>query len=111
MWANFRAEQVFRVDPLHMFRSGLHWVLSLLSGGFLLSPPKSMLDNTPAARAARDAASTGRGVRTSIERGHLRALALCATSYVTGQSVAFYDGRDTIQRLGARAARRAGARR
>src|SRR6202007_1927900 len=32
VWANFRASQVFRVDPLHMFRSGCHWGLSLLSG-------------------------------------------------------------------------------
>src|SRR5262245_61905477 len=25
VWANFQASQVFRVDPLHMFRSGCHW--------------------------------------------------------------------------------------
>jgi NTE family protein len=96
VWANFRADQVFRVDPLFMLRSGIHWVLSLVTGGFLLSPPKSMLDNSP----LRELLSTRvdwRGVRRSIDRGHLRALALCATSYVTGQSVAFYDGRDSLQ--------------
>ncbi len=108
VWANFRANQVFRVDPLHMFRSGCHWGLSLLSGGFLLSPPKSMLDNSPL-RELLSRSVDWSGVRTSIERGHLRALALCATSYVTGQSVAFYDGRDNIeewarvQRIGRRA--------
>jgi NTE family protein len=108
VWANFRASQVFRVDPLHMFRAGCHWVLSLLSGGLLLSPPKSMLDNTPL-REMLARRIDWSGVHTSIERGHLRALALCATSYVTGQSVAFYDGRDTIrewarvQRVGRRA--------
>src|SRR5689334_24526808 len=47
VWAHFRAGQVFRVDPWHMLRSGVHWMLSLLSGGLLLSPPKSMLDNSP----------------------------------------------------------------
>src|ERR671936_1481401 len=47
VWANFHAEQVFRVDPAYMCRSGLHWILSLISGGFLLSPPKSMLNNAP----------------------------------------------------------------
>src|SRR5580700_9764050 len=26
VWANFRAEQVFRVDPWSMLRSGLHWL-------------------------------------------------------------------------------------
>ena len=108
VWANFRASQVFRVDPLHMFRAGCHWALSLLSGGLLLSPPKSMLDNSPLRELLARSVDWS-GVHTSIERGHLRALALCATSYVTGQSVAFYDGRETIkdwarvQRVGRRA--------
>lgn len=96
VWSNFHAGQVFRVDPMHMFRSGVHWVLSLLSGGFLLSPPKSMLDNSPL-RELLTKHVDWRGVRTSIERGHLRALALCATSYVTGQSVAFFDGKDSVR--------------
>jgi len=48
------------------------------------------------------------GIRRSIARGHLRALALCSTSYATGRSVAFYDGVDSIadwarvQRVGCR---------
>ncbi len=108
VWSNFRSDQVFRVDPLHMCRSGVHWVLSLLSGGFLLSPPQSMLDNSPL-RELLSKHVDWRGVRTSIERGHLRALALCATSYVTGQSVAFFDAKDSVrdwarvQRVGRRA--------
>jgi NTE family protein len=96
VWANFRAEQVFRVDPGHMLRAGLHWLLSLVSGGILVAPPKSMLDNSP----LRELLSTHvdwPGVRRSIERGHLRALALCATSYASGHSVAFYDGVPAIK--------------
>ncbi|HEU4626047.1 MAG TPA: patatin-like phospholipase family protein [Steroidobacteraceae bacterium] len=108
VWAHFHASQVFRVDPVHMIRSGAHWILSLLSGGILLLPPKSILDNSPL-RELLSKKVDFRGVRKNIERNHLRALALCATSYVTGQSVAFYDGHDTlkdwsrVQRLGRRA--------
>src|SRR5215470_8870194 len=47
VWANFRSGQVFHVDKQHMLRAGAHWVLALISGGMVLSPPKSMLDNTP----------------------------------------------------------------
>src|SRR5580658_5226707 len=47
VWANFRSDQVFHVDTPHMLRAGAHWVLSLMSGGLVLSPPKSLLDNTP----------------------------------------------------------------
>jgi NTE family protein len=108
VWANFHSDQVFHVDPVHMLRAGLHWVLALVSGGVMLSPPKSMLDNSPL-RELLGVHVDCAGIRRSIARGHLRAFALCATSYVTGNSVAFYDGVDSIkdwsrvQRLGRRA--------
>ena len=108
VWSNFHSEQVFHVDPVHMVRAGLHWVLALVSGGILLSPPKSMLDNSPL-RELLGVHVDCAGIRRSIARGHLRAFALCATSYATGHSVAFYDGVESIkdwsrvQRLGRRA--------
>src|ERR1700742_4503941 len=27
VWSNFRSEQVFHVDPIHMARAGMHWIL------------------------------------------------------------------------------------
>jgi NTE family protein len=96
VWGNFRAEQVFRVDPWSMLRSGLHWLLSLVSGGTVVAPPKSMLNNTPL-RELLTARVDWHGVRRSIDRGHLRALALCATSYASGLSVAFYDSVESIK--------------
>jgi NTE family protein len=107
VWANFRSEQVFHVDPVHMVRAGVHWVLALVSGGLVLTPPKSLLDNSPL-RELLGIHVDCAGIRRSIARGHLRALALCSTSYVTGQSVAFYDGVDSctdwarVQRCGRR---------
>jgi NTE family protein len=107
VWANFHSDQVFHVDPVHMLRAGLHWVLALVSGGVLLSPPKAMLDNSPL-RELLAAHVDCAGIRRSIARGHLRAFALCSTSYASGHSVAFYDGVDSIkdwsrvQRLGRR---------
>ncbi|HVW68020.1 MAG TPA: patatin-like phospholipase family protein [Steroidobacteraceae bacterium] len=107
VWASFHSDQVFHVDPVHMLRAGLHWVLALVSGGFVLSPPKAMLDNSP----LRDLLGVHvdcAGIRRSIARGHLRAFALCSTSYATGHSVAFYEGVESIrdwsrvQRLGRR---------
>jgi len=107
VWANFRSGQVFHVDSRHMLRAGAHWVLALVSGGMVLSPPKSLLDNAPL-RELLGVHVDCSGIRRSIARGHLRAFALCATSYSTGNSVAFYDGIDSIrdwsrvQRLGCR---------
>jgi NTE family protein len=109
VWANFRVSQVFRVDSLQMLRDGMHWMLALATGGLVLTPPRSVLDNSPL-RELLGAQVQWSGVRRSIERGHLRAVGLCATSYATGQSVAFYDGEDDIadwartQRVGRRTA-------
>ncbi len=107
VWANFRSEQVFHVDKGHMLRAGAHWVLALVSGGLVLAPPKSMLDNSPL-RELLGVHVDCDGIRRSIARGHLRAFALCSTSYSTGRSVAFFDGVDSIrdwsrvQRIGCR---------
>jgi len=70
-------------------------VLALVSGGLVLSPPKSLLDNTPLRQLLGIHVDCA-GVRRSIARGHLNALALCSTSYGTGRSVAFYDGIESI---------------
>jgi len=96
VWANFRSEQVFHVDAPHMLRAGAHWVLALMSGGLVLSPPKSLLDNTPLRELLHRHVDCA-GVRRSIARGHLHAFALCSTSYVSGQSVAFFDGVESIR--------------
>ncbi len=107
VWANFRSGQVFHVDTGHMLRAGAHWILALLSGGLVLAPPKSILDNSPLRELLATHVDCA-GIRRSISRGHLRAFALCATSYSTGHSVAFYDGIESIgdwsrvQRVGRR---------
>lgn len=91
VWSNFRTDQVFYVDGPHMARSAVHWILALLSSGLVLSPPRSLLDTSPL-RALLGGEADCSGIRRSIVRGHLRACALCATSYLSGQSVAFFDG-------------------
>jgi NTE family protein len=96
VWSRFRSEQVFQVDPIHMLRSGLHWILALASGGLVLAPPKSMLDNSPL-RELLGLHIDFTGVRRSIARGHLQAFAICATSYLTGTNVTFYDAHPSIK--------------
>jgi NTE family protein len=91
VWANFRVGQIFHVSRRKMLRAGMHWILSLLSGGLLLRMPRSLFDNAPLrellAREVR-----WRGVGRNIQAGHLDALALCATGYGTARSVAFFEG-------------------
>jgi NTE family protein len=91
VWAHFHVQQVFRVDAASMLRSGMHWGLSLMSGGLLLPPPLALFDNSPL-RSLLAGHLEWPGLQSSIDAGHLRALALCATSYSSASSVAFFQG-------------------
>ena len=91
VWAQFRVAEVFRADAASMLRSGLHWGLSLLSGGLLLPAPRALFDNAPL-RALLERSIHWDHLRTSLRRGSVRALALCATSYTSAGSVAFFEG-------------------
>jgi NTE family protein len=92
VWANFHVDHIFHVGRRKMLRSGLHWALSLLSGGLLLSPPRSLFDNEPL-RQLLEREVPWRGVGRSIRTGRLDALALCCTGYGTARSVAFFQAR------------------
>src|SRR5665213_1382109 len=95
VWAHFHVPQVFRVDAPSMLRSGLHWMLSLLSGGLLLSPPQSLFDNSPL-RELLAAQIDWRNLQRCIDGGFVRALALCATSYSSAASVAFFQAANDL---------------
>ena len=109
VWSNFRVHHVFRADALSMLRSGLHWALSLSTGGLLLPPPRALFDNAPL-RHLLQRRINWRHLQRSVEGGHLKALALCATSYTSATSVAFFQGESGLtewsrqQRLGRRCA-------
>ena len=95
VWANFRVSQVFKVDTGHMLIAGARWLTALVTGGVAATTPHSMLDNSPL-RELLTTRIDWAGVRTSIQRGHLRGLALSSTCYQSGQSIAFFDGVDRI---------------
>jgi NTE family protein len=94
VWANFHVNQVFRSDARAMLQAGARWMGSLLTGG-VVGPPKSLLDNSPL-RTLLSHVTDFDAVRVNVAQGHLRALALCATSYFTARSVSFFEAETTI---------------
>ncbi len=96
VWSQFHVDQVLKADAISMLRSGLHWGLSLVSGGLLLPPPPAMFDNSPL-RALLQRHIRWERLQTSVRRGALKALALCATSYTSAASVAFFDGATRVE--------------
>ena len=96
VWGHFRCHHVYKTDHLTMLRSSLHWLASIVLGGWLVGTPKSLLDNSP----LRDLLSSTMHfprVQDAIEAGHLDALAITAAGYATARSTSFYEARPEQQ--------------
>jgi NTE family protein len=108
VWRDFRVHHVFRADPWSMLKSGMHWMLALLTGGWLMHPPYAMFDNTPLWDLLR-AQLDFDGIPRSLYKRHLEAIGVCATCYADADSVTFYASSSEIEpwarvfRKGARA--------
>ena len=100
VWENFQAEQVYRADSLGVIRSGAQW-LTMLSVGWLVTRwrrarPKSLLDNSPLADLLSRTVPLERLDRL-LEQGHLKALAVTASSYTSGDHFTFYQSAQRMQ--------------
>lgn len=99
MWSNLRIDEVFRVDGRNLLWRGVRWGTRMISGGSSPLPPaKSLVDTKPLRELLERelGASDGpiEGINTSLRSGWLRAFALTASSYTTGQSITWVQTRD-----------------
>jgi len=100
LWLSIVPERVFDVNPGGLLANVFRWGSRLLSGG--LGKHESMrglVETTPLRSFLRTSlASTESdritGIEENIASGRLRAIALSATSYSTGQSVTWVQGND-----------------
>jgi NTE family protein len=89
VWREFRVHHVIKADLASVLKSGLHWILALLSGGWLVHPPRSLFDNTPLWDLLRKNLDFD-GIPRGMYKQHLQAVGICATSYSEADSVTFY---------------------
>jgi NTE family protein len=89
VWRDFRVHQVFKADALSMLRSGLHWFLAFLTGGWLVQPPHSLFDNAPLWELLRTHLHFD-GIPRSLYKTHLHAIGISATCYADADSVTFF---------------------
>jgi NTE family protein len=96
VWRDFRVHQVFKADAVSMLRSGVHWMLAFITGGWLVHPPHSLFDNTPLWNLLREKLHFD-GIPRSLYKQHLQALGVCATCYADADSVTFYASASAIE--------------
>lgn len=89
VWRDFRVHHVFKADAVSVLRSGLHWMLAMLTGGWLVHPPRSLFDNTPLWDLLRGKLNFD-AIPRGLYKKHVSAIGICATSYANADSVTFY---------------------
>ena len=99
LWCDLTPDRVFRTDAPHLAWMVARWGARLLTGGLLPMPEvRGLLDTRPLRRYLTEAMAIVEGEITGIDynlhRGTLKAVAVSATSYTTGQNVVFVQGRD-----------------
>ena len=96
IWANLRAEQVYRTDALGVIKNSLKVALSLFNSGYGVGKPVSLLDNTPLKQMLTRLIRFDH-IQAAIDAGDLQAVALTAMSYESGKSIAFYQASADVQ--------------
>ena len=99
LWTSLTPEDIFRADASALGWSVLRWGARLMSGGMLPAQQiGALLDTKPLAELLEEvfACVDGKltGVDFNIHRGALKALAISTTSYTTGNSMVWVQGRD-----------------
>lgn len=99
LWGNLRVEDVFRVDSWSLARNVTRWARQLVSGGggeagFV----RGFVDTQPLREHLSEVlhAVNGEctGIRYNLEQDRLRGLAISTSSYSTGQSVTWVEGKN-----------------
>lgn len=90
VWSEIRASDVFRTDVRSVAAIAFHWARDLGLGGLLGGVrPKALLDTSPLPRLL-ERIPFGR-IQRQLDQGHLRALAIPATEYFSGENVIFLE--------------------
>ena len=92
---------MYDVRSVPLLRNAFGWGARLMSGGFGTGrePMRGMVETDPLRKYLNEVlerAPDGSlpGIARNLDRGTLKAVALSATSYTTGQSVTWIEGRD-----------------
>jgi len=93
LWRGLHSHDIFATDAKAMASQLGGWLAAILFGRFGAEPPTSFLDNRPLGKLLARSVDFSR-IQTMIDEGPLQALAVTASSYGTGKSVTFFQGKE-----------------
>ena len=96
VWSGFSPDQVYRGDVRGSLGNAAHWVAALTLGWMVRSRPRALFDNTPLHTLLGQVIDPVR-LERCLADGLLRALAVTASSYTSGQHVTYYQAREPVE--------------
>jgi NTE family protein len=97
-WGSLQVENVFQVDPPSLSRDAVRWVrwASRWMGDDNVPPVRGFVDTQPLRETIQRASATVDGeligIESNLRQGKLKAIALTALNYATGQTVTWVQG-------------------
>jgi NTE family protein len=92
-WSDLKIQNIFRTDIPALGMGAARWIRDLSCGGLIGGGEvQSLLDSAPL-RSLLEKTLPMDGIDQSIQDGHLYAVAIAATSYYSGKSVTFIQGK------------------
>jgi NTE family protein len=96
VWTNFRPDHVYRTDLPGVLRNSARWLSAFLLGALIKNQRVSLFDNSPLAELIGRHVPLTR-IAEHIANGHLRAVAVTAAGYTSGQNCAFFQAAPEVQ--------------
>lgn len=90
VWKNFSTSMVYKSDFLSVFGHITRNILTSFQSEHINHPPASLLNNRPLRKLLNEILDLHR-IERNLHHNYLEALSITASSYTTGDSVAFYQ--------------------
>ena len=101
-WSNISVSQVFKTDWAATLANMLRWAGRLVTGGSGLTPSvRSLVNTEPLGKFLAESLQPGadgrlQGLADNVQRGHLDAVAITTTNYLTGISTTWVESREIV---------------
>ena len=94
-WRSMFCARVYRTDAWSVFKSGMRFALTFLSGGLIKTDPRAFLDNMPLRKFLENHLQL-EGIQTALDLGALRGVAVTASGYTSAAATSYFQAQDNI---------------
>ncbi|WP_196140599.1 patatin-like phospholipase family protein [Aliikangiella sp. G2MR2-5] len=96
VWENFSVDQVFRSDVWGVIRNTGRWARSIFSNDYHRKHKLALLNNQPL-NDLLGRVIHYQNIQESINCGQLHAISVTASGYLSGESISFFQGNESIK--------------